>query len=470
MAVIESRNDTCSKNNQLNRMDALLEILRLNAIEPSIELQQQLRKLMAHGTLTANGAEKTSAAKFITYCPCPKSQQRTSTSIVSSRLGRKIDQHDEFFRVLRIACSQLNPRRQVLLTAKRTTTHSFVSRAAELFGLDVVEAQIAAPNTSLEQWLDCCSHLSTNDTVLMVWQLPDQSASRTPTRDAVTVNCADQVLAIHMSKSGNTNTLLRERVEQQEPPRVYLAIGNEQLVTQSVADPLMQHGAIGWYLLSSKGGHSTRLLNAEANEKQPVYGLSELPDNRCFLTHCTRGPHGPWPDQSEPDFLDELILGTASRDRSALAALTRIVGQRRILATGEAIRSGTPAVSLTSVPLSELHSLRQFRSHRGRWDFEPYGIAIDRELLVNHGARPAIYGDEDVWRSLSTNDQPYFQRIGEKENSIDWRVEKEFRVLGDIDLDRIPTDKAIVFAPTQQEAEHVASISKWPVVVMNPKT
>lgn len=452
-------------------MDTLLNFLRSNGVEPNAESKERFQKLMARGQLAISSDKTPRSAKYLTYSPTT-SHQRTTTSIVSSRLGRKLDQRDEFFRVLRIACSQLDPRRQMLLSAKRTATHPFVTRAAELFGLDVLEAHIAASNTSLSQWLDDCLTLSTCDTVLMVWQVPEQLSSCPPVRDAVTVSHADQVLAIYLNKGGNTRTLLQERVEHQNPSRVYLAIGNEQLVTQSVAEPLMERGAIGWYLAPNIGD-SVRLLNAgsETVAKQPIHTLTEsqaeLSISDHFLTHCTRGTHGPWPDQTETDFLDDLILGKASRDRSALAALTRIVGQRRILATGEAIRTGTPVVSLTSVAITELHSLRQFRSHRGRWDFEPYGISIDRKFLLQHGAREAIYGDEQVWESLPAEDQPYFQRVGEKETSIDWRVEKEFRVLGDIDLDSIPIDKAIVFVPTREEAEHIAGISNWPVVVMD---
>jgi len=447
-------------------MDALLKFLRAISIEPSAELQERFQNLRTRGKLTVLGGEGT--ATYLTYSPSAI-RQRTTTSIVSSRLGRKLDRRDEFFRVLRIACSQLDPRRQVLLSARGTATHEFVIRAAELFGLDVLEVQIAALNTSLDQWVERCSELSNGDNVLMVWQLNETPSSAPPLRDTVTVCCADQVLAIHLRICGNTYALLYERTKYHDPARVYLAIGNEQLVTQRVADPLMGQGAIGWYLLSSDSGDSIRLLNADTKSKakQPIHSLAELSSSDQFLTHCTRGTHGRWPDQTESDFLNELILGKVSRDRSALAALTRIVGQRRILATGEAIRTGTPVVSLTSVALTELRSLRQFRSHRGRWDFEPYGIAIDHDFLVKHGARPAIYGDEHVWDSLPAEDQPYFQRVGDEENSIDWRVEKEFRVLGDIELDSVPHDKAVVFVPNQAEAEHLAGISQWPIVVMD---
>ena len=73
-----------------------------------------------------------------------------------------------------------------------------------------------------------------------------------------------------------------------------------------------------------------------------------------YLTHCTRGADGPWPDQDRAEYLDSLILGRPDAAHSALAALTRIVQQRRLLATGRAIRGGTPVVCFTAVGIAEL--------------------------------------------------------------------------------------------------------------------
>ena len=48
-----------------------------------------------------------------------------------------------------------------------------------------------------------------------------------------------------------------------------------------------------------------------------------------------------------------------------------------------------------------------------------------------------IYGDETTWENLPAKDQPFFQiaksttRTG---NVLDWTVEKEWRVLGDVEL------------------------------------
>ena len=49
---------------------------------------------------------------------------------------------------------------------------------------------------------------------------------------------------------------------------------------------------------------------------------------------------------------------------------------------------------------------------------------------------------------------------------IDWREEKEWRLKGDIDLTRVGPDQAVVFVRSLVDAETVAAVSRWPVVVL----
>ena len=86
--------------------------------------------------------------------------------------------------------------------------------------------------------------------------------------------------------------------------------------------------------------------------------------------------------------------------------------------------------------------------------------------MILRGAKPVTYGDEATWQALSDEERPYFQKVGDQENSIDWRVEQEWRLLGDLDLSKVSHDQAIVFVPSREQAQQLAAISKWPVVVL----
>ena len=128
-----------------------------------------------------------------------------------------------------------------------------------------------------------------------------------------------------------------------------------------------------------------------------------------------------------------------------------------------------PVVSFTRVPAPDLHRLHVFRPHLGRWDFEPYGICIRHHWLQQHGVRPVQYGSEELWESLAEFERPYFQLhvpSDERNPATQWSFEREWRHLGDVELDQLPRDAALVFVPTEQEARELTRTSRWPVSVV----
>ncbi len=146
--------------------------------------------------------------------------------------------------------------------------------------------------------------------------------------------------------------------------------------------------------------------------------------------------------------------------------MARILASQRILATNQLTRDHQPVVCFSQLPLTQLPERRVFRKHLGRWDFQPFGIAIDRESLAEMGAKPVIYGDEEVWASLGDQQRPFFQLESTRRQDIDWREEQEWRLIGDVDLNRIGCDSAVVFVPSLPDAEVVAALSRWPIVCL----
>ncbi len=115
-----------------------------------------------------------------------------------------------------------------------------------------------------------------------------------------------------------------------------------------------------------------------------------------WLTHCTRGRSGPWPDESLQEYYDQLLLGERARGFHARESLLRILKMQRILATDYLKRGGQKSVSLSAVPLWKLLERRTFQSHLGRWDWEPYGICIRKSIAGCQGAREVVYVDKAV--------------------------------------------------------------------------
>jgi hypothetical protein len=123
--------------------------------------------------------------------------------------------------------------------------------------------------------------------------------------------------------------------------------------------------------------------------------------------------------------------------------------------------------------LAELADRRVFRQHLNRWDFEPYGIAFFKSAFLDKfGANPVVYGDEADWQSMDDAERPFFQVSSTRSKKIDWRDEQEWRVVGDVELDRVAGKEAIVFVKCEDDLDVIRRLSAWPVVVLeqNRKT
>ena len=147
--------------------------------------------------------------------------------------------------------------------------------------------------------------------------------------------------------------------------------------------------------------------------------------------------------------------------------LCRIIATRRLIASANLIRSATPVVCFSQVPVGELPQRTIFRSHLARWDFVPYGIAIRKELLQTSGCREVIYGDDTMWDSMKPEQRPWFQLASSADGKIDWTQEREWRLVGDLDLKKIGPDDAFAFVKTNDEAKALGEICHWPIVVLD---
>ena len=305
---------------------------------------------------------------------------------------------------------------------------------------------------------------------------PDASL---PLADRLLATLGEDVYVLHVRRGGNLEKLVNQcltcpaRLGQ----RWNLAVGPD-LVPQSLVDRWSPAGATAWYLTSSP---QDSLVQANRESTRVSLGpfpsaivpLGQLEAER-YLCHWTRGHPGPWPDQNEKDYICGLLFDEAERDRSALATLLRILQMKRLLGTSRLTREKAEVVSFTELPLTEFRSRRVFRPMHARWDFEPYGVSIDRNWLLNHGTRPVIYGNEMTWRGLAIEDRPFFQfcgrnredRLREDRRSYDWTQEREWRHVGDVDLGALGPSDALVFVADRVEARRVAAVSPWPVTIV----
>ena len=274
--------------------------------------------------------------------------------------------------------------------------------------------------------------------------------------DQLLAAAAAEVIVLSMRAKGNLERALLSRLERGQKTQILIA---ESLTKRRLSAKLLDAGARGWYLFSDQA----REVDQDVPRGQIV--SAEEVDSSEYLLHWTRRRSGPWPDQSLSRYLDELIFGSAEKERGGLAVLRRILATGRILASNDLTRDPRPVVCFSEVSFDELMQRRVFRPHLNRWDFQPFGVAIRKSWLQSQGARQVIYGDEKRWDSLENADRPFFQLCGES-SKVDWSQEKEWRMVGDLNLRKLPLSEGVVFVPTAADASQVAVLSRWPVTAL----
>ena len=409
--------------------------------------------------------------------------------VVSSRLGKNLDAKRAWFTIFRAACARTDAESEILMTAASTTTARFVERAAELFSLRVLRMNVDERG-DLTNW---CSRirrsapLNGDTMVKQVFLSPplvepvfdkDSAIGETPNRDRAVVGVCDKLLVFHVRRGGHLYRLIHSRLANRawKPGTVQIAIG-QPFLTKDISEELLAARGVGWIVLGAEFSGPDPRSTKPFRQPPTSHRLQEIipvpPAGQWhYLTHCTRRQDGPWPHQSERQYLDQLLLNRKESDHSALATLMRMVREKRLIASSKTIRGGSRVVSFTAVPLARLPQLRKYRSHRRRWDFEPCGLCIKKEWLEELGARPVRYGDDELWIELAPEERPYFQlrgfrqRDGRQIVDQEWVAEQEWRHLGDVDLSDLVAEAGLLFVPTQSEAQRLATVSRWPITVI----
>lgn len=397
-------------------------------------------------------------------------RHRRRIGVASSRLGRKLDQHRQWFAELRHICESLGSN-DMILSAAKTTTGRFLTRCHQLWQAPVTQVQPAPTTLSINEWFAQLSRTAAEDSgVSRILLSPPLKQDDLPNH-LLNIPLTDRAIAflshhlhvLHLRRNGHWDQLLRMCLcaPRSSTGPIFL---RKHSTTCKLTNELSSLGAI------IQEPVAVDLVPPDSSPPSPPSRklVTALPSQWSYLTHCTRRCNGPWPNQSEEAYLDSLLLGQASCDRSPLSTLSRIVRQGRLIASSATNRAGINVVSFTEVPLAELPMLRTFRSHRARWDFEPYGICIDRHWLTQNGTKPVIYGENATWHRLPHSERPFFQKSkSEGAQPVDWTVEREWRHIGDVEFQALPEQAVLLFVPDHHNAVLLASFSPWPVFALD---
>lgn len=414
-------------------------------------------------------------------------EKTSRVSVLSSRLSQKLEQCPVWFDALRTLGGRwVRDQVQaetVILTAEGTTADLFMRRLGELFGVRILVLTPIPKRFDKKRSTELLG-----DRVDRIFISQQEGQKRFPA-DQWLAMLSHQCYVLAARSGGNVLRAVNARlkaassfagnedgssgVDKQPPGDSTRILIDRKLTPKKTEQALMRAGAAGWWL-SGKSKRLDQVKDLIASEDLhaselpvPVLDFSEV-STLPFLIHWTRRRVGPWPDQSQEEFLDDLIFQTPRSDHSPLGCLCRILAGQSIVATNDLTRDKQPVVCFSEMDLASFVNRRVFRPHLSRWDFEPYGIAFDRDWLAERFAKPVIYGDESDWETLPSHQTPYYQLRRSKTGNIDWTVEREWRGLGNLDLSKVPTDAALVFVENPDQLSVVSQFSRWPIVALRP--
>ncbi|MEO8269870.1 MAG: hypothetical protein ABI557_09120, partial [Aureliella sp.] len=429
------------------------------------------------------------------------------TSLISSQVGRYGSGHPEWPQWLEGALQHVRHQRHRLLIASGTTLAESVEQFALAAGMAPVKVDWTK-HRQFDEWPELSSEPTNaaRDTIFLSPAIEPACATleRFPLQDRLSIALADQVVTLAVRDGGKLDELLKLRLQDPEFPdaSVYVTLstlGVTRTVQQQTAkdqrpgseQTWLERGAVGWIMTTPETItdqlHGCRVLGHCRVEDRASTGIvdedrscsqqlaSPLPkhwrqlsaeDSSPYLVHCTRATVGPLPDESDHSFRMRVWSQQEAIAWQPLETLAHICRDGRLRAAATITRTDMRCVSFSAVPLVPLLKRRIFRSHLGRWDWEPYGLLIRRDVLQQFGAREVIYGDDVDFGKLTESDKPYFQPMMRRTNKSmeSWAEEREWRVAGDVRLRELPDDSVMHFVRTRIEAQQLSRYAQWPVL------
>ncbi len=305
-----------------------------------------------------------------------------------------------------------------------------------------------------------------------------------PLRDLVVVALAHRLVVLSIRPRGNMAELVSMRLKDARFPMGTVSIRLPGRPSMSDRVWLDQQ-AVGWYLphreekpksFSLARGFYTNCAKQDCIEPATGLAVAQWTAHASlwrasseYLLHCVRGDNAQAFREGHAEAVLDAVAQGSLPSLTPFESLLRILASRRLRASGKLLRTGTTAVSFTAVPLVELMRRRRYQAHLGRWDWEPYGLMIRRDILEQLGARPVIYGDEDVFDHLDGSDRHFFQparRRSARRDQEHWQAEEEWRLLDDVRLGELPAHSLLLFVETIAQAQALAAHGPWPVIYL----
>lgn len=186
-----------------------------------------------------------------------------------------------------------------------------------------------------------------------------------------------------------------------------------------------------------------------------------------WLVHWTRRCYAPWPGETAASLCRSIIASTDRWCRDAPATLQQILSTGILYGSRFRSAGGAPVVSFSGATPGEMRQNFRWCSRKVAPMWEPWGIAIRRELFIALGGHPVIYGDACKASEASI---PAWCRHG----GGPFTREAEWRLYGDLSLGELPASAWRSLVPVGESGgafdrgRHVWTWTEWLEKLRNP--
>ncbi len=402
----------------------------------------------------------------------------TFTTLISSRISQENSVRKRWLAKLLFAARQISREKHWWLLFRDTFTGPVSHFLIEQLPINAV----AVEHSTSKSWASWLSRLhqaavqqvsdSRRISLYISPEISNQPDGIALDADRLSIVLPDRIHTLEVRPQGQIESLLAQRIESRTSVEPF-DIQSYQIIGEKPSIPvrLRRDISLQWLLAESIETEESPDPNSKLNGtaiQAPIFPLGRWlaqfhKQQWSYLAHCTRAGRTAWPDNKNDSQWYQWLLRELPEDNSPFYTLSQIIKSQRLIAHTGLYRGDHAAVSFSEVSLPELLPRRRYRAHLKRWDWEPYGVMISRYPLQQIGCKSVIYGNEETWKQLSIDQQPWYQPSHSKDGKENWSEEREWRVLGDVRLRQLPWESIIFFVPTRREAYQLSRICSWSI-------
>ena len=300
-------------------------------------------------------------------------------------------------------------------------------------------------NNSSELSLSCC-----------LWPIRCNRRQMMQCRDRIIALISNGWVIVYLRKRSSLIPMLISSFETNPiPVAIWIPSKERALKTENLNIAKAIHPVFKWNVPHRSQQHTPGTIVPKNPAKSEQISFSniekiDIPWNE-YLYHYTRPSLGPMHGESRAIYIKRLLDGDPMAANTAIDILINIARSGVLKASRGIVKGGFPVVSFTSVPPIELKKIKKWNKASVRWTIGDCGIAIKKDKLKEHGAKPVCYVSPKFYFRLPPSERYRYQKH-EAPNSL-WKHEKEWRILGDVLLSEFDTNSAFWFVPSAENAE-----------------